>query len=316
MLPHENELIEDIQDKKELRTLDEDFIRNKLEVFFKERYHEQSKAKFLRKLEVSKTYKQFTRSKEYKFIIKELRAELRRVYGVFILEGYEKRKKLLTELKNAETTEEKKEIHDKMFLLHKSTKERMDHYEELYQTIFDAIDDFEKDKPLFEAHKKGVSHKYVFMDLACGMNPLSSYLFKDKVKKYYASDISTEDCEFLKDYFDTTKIDAIIFPADLTADKIFYKLEKIPVDICLIFKTLDGLERIKRNITEDLLKSINTKYFAITFPTLSISGHREIKEHRRLWLERMLDNLGWKYSKFTMGSELLYMVKKNSSYSD
>jgi hypothetical protein len=115
---------------------------------------------------------------------------------------------------------------------------------------------------------------------------------------------------FLKEYFDVTGIDAIIFPADLTDRKIFLKIEKIPVDICFIFKTLDGLERIRRNISEELLGSINTRYFAITFPTLSISGHREIKEHRRLWLERLLERLDWEYEKFTLGSELLYVIKK------
>jgi hypothetical protein len=305
MLSHEDELIADIKDKKELRALDDDFIKNKLDVFFKSRQHEQAKDKFLKKLDASKTYKQFTKSKEYKFLIKEIRAELRRVYGVFIMDGYNKKKALIEELRGEHSQEEIREIHDKLFQLHKSTKERMDHYEELYQTIFDTIEDFEKTERVLGNRKK-----FVFMDLACGMNPLSTALFRDKIIKYYASDISTEDCEFLKDYFNIVGLDAIIFPADLTDTKIFYKLEKIPVDICYIFKTLDGLERIKRNMTEDLLKSITTKYFAITFPTLSIGGHREIKEHRRLWLEKLLLNLDWKYEKFTMGSELSYVIKK------
>ncbi len=309
---YQNELIEDIKDKKELRTLDEDFVKGKLDVFFKDRHHEQEKEKFLKKLESSKTYKQFTKSKEYSFIIKELRAELRRVYGVFILEGYEKRKKLLDQLKQAKTDESKRELHDKLFVIHKSTKERMNHYEKLYETIFDTINDFEK-KGAILTNKLDNKNKHVFMDLACGMNPISSFLFKDKIKKYYASDISTEDCEFLKDYFDTTKLDAIIFPADLTETKIFYKLEKIPVDICFIFKTLDGLERIHRNISGDLMGSINTKYFAVTFPTLSIGGVREIKEHRRQWFEKLLDRLEWPYEKFTMDSELLYVIKKKQN---
>jgi hypothetical protein len=310
-LKHEKELIEDIKDKKELRMLDAEFVKNKLDVFFKERYHNQEKAKFLEKLSRCKTYKQFTKSKEYKFLIREVRAELRRVYGVFILEGYNKRVKILEELKTIPKDEQSKDnsdymdLHNKLFELHKSTKERMDHYEELYSTIFDKINAFERTSKMLDA-----SGKYVFMDLACGMNPISSVLLRDKIKKYYASDISTEDCEFLKSYFDTTEIDAIIFPSDLTDEKVLLKLEKIRVDICFIFKTLDGLERIKRDISGTLLKSIQAKYFAITFPTLSIGGHREIKEHRRLWLERLLDKLEWPYEKYTMGSELLYVVKK------
>lgn len=303
MIPYEKELIENIKDKKELRTLDEDFILSKLEVFFADKSHEREKAAALEKLKNSKSYKQFTKSKECKFLIKELRAELRKVYGVFIMEGYSDRKKLLEELKDTEDESEIRAIHDKMFLLHKSTKERVDHYTELYDTIFDTIRNFDPEH--FDRHQR-----YVFMDLACGMNPISTILFKEKIKKYYASDISTEDCQFLKDYFDITGIDAIIFPADLTDTKMFLKLEKIPVDICLIFKTLDGLERVHRDISEHLLKSIDTKYFAITFPTLSIGGVREIKEHRRLWFENLLARLGWRYEKFTLGSELLYIIEK------
>lgn len=308
---HEKELIQDIKDKKELKKLDDDFVKNKLDVFFKDRHYEQEKEKFLKKLNESKTYKQFTKSREYKFLIKKLRSELRRVYGVFILEGYNKRVKLLEQLKDFSQEDKTRDnieymdLHNQLFLLHKSTKERMDHYDELYTVIFDKIKEFETESKTLDA-----SGKFVFIDLACGMNPISSILFTDKIKKYYASDISTEDCEFLKDYFDITDIDATIFPADLTDETIFPKLTKINTDICLIFKTLDGLERIKRNITGDLLKSISTKYFAVTFPTLSIGGVREIKEHRRLWFEKLLDTLNWPYEKYTLGSELLYVIKK------
>jgi len=302
-IPYEKELIQDIIEKKELRTLDEDFIKNKLDTFFADKSHERNKSDALKKLENSKTYKQFKKSREHDFLIKEMRAELRKVYGVFIMEGYSDRNKLLEELKIADDDSTIREIHEKLFLLHKSTKERMDHYDELYNTILDTIQRFSS---ATDKHKK-----YVFMDLACGMNPLSTVLFKDSIKKYYASDISTEDCMFLKEYFDATDIDAVIFPADLTDRNIFLKLEKIPIDICFIFKTLDGLERVHRNISEELLQSINTKYFAITFPTLSIGGVREIKEHRRLWFEKLLERLEWRYEKFTLGSELLYIIDKN-----
>lgn len=305
-LKYSAELVQDIKDKKELRTLDEDFIIQKLDVFFVDKSHELNKKRFLDKLEKSKTYKQFTKSKEYKFLIKEIRAELRRVYGVFILEGYNKRESLLKELEEDASSEGRTEICTKLLNLHKSTKERMDHYEELYTTIFDTIGRLSDDK----TDKNATDKKMTFMDLACGMNPISSIFFREKIKKYYASDISTEDCEFLKRYFDTTDIDAVLFPLDLVDERNFPKLSKIKVDMCFIFKTLDGLERVKRDITERLLQSISTGYFAITFPTLSIGGKREIKEHRRLWLERLLERLKWRYEKFTLGSELLYIVKK------
>jgi len=298
-MKYQDEIIQDIKDKKELRTLDEDFIRQKLDVFLEDKRYELEKKRMLLKLENAKNYKQFTKSRDYDFLIKQMRTELRKVYGVFILEGYQKREKLLEELQKEKGKEKILEIHDKFFALHKSTKERMPHYKELYDIIFTTI------------KKYGAKDDdFIIMDLACGLNPISSILFKEKIKKFYASDISTEDCEFLKRYFDTTDIDAVIFPADLTDEKIFPKLAKIRVDICFIFKTIDGLERVKRDITGDLLKNISTKYFAVTFPTLSIGGVREIKEHRRLWFERLLDKLKWKYEKFTLGSELLYVIEK------
>jgi predicted phosphodiesterase len=305
MVKYTNELIADIKDKKELRALDDKFVLQKFEVFLKSKSYEQEKKKALDKLEDSKTYKQFTKSKEHDFLIKQIRAELRKVYGVFIMDGYQNKEKLLTLLDEELDSEQELQVHTKLLLLHKSTKERMHHYEELYATIFERIEEFENEKKVL------TSDKYIFMDLACGLNPVSNIFFRDKIKRYYASDISSEDCKFLKEYFDKTSVDAIIFPLDLTQEDNFPKLKKIAVDICFIFKTLDGIERIKRNITEELLKNISTKYFAITFPTVSISGSKDIAMNKRWWFEKLLEKLGWEFEKFDISQELLYVVRKN-----
>ena len=101
-----------------------------------------------------------------------------------------------------------------------------------------------------------------------------------------------------------------VYPLDLVDIKSLEFLSTLKTDICLIFKALDGLERIKRDMTLDLFRAIDTSYYAVTFPTLTISGHREIKEHRRQWLERLLERHGWVYKKFLLESELLYVIKK------
>ncbi len=301
-----DEIISDIKDKKELRALDEDFVKQKLEAFLDNKNHDKNKNRLIRKISDAKTYKQLSKSREYKFLMKEMRAELRKVYGVFILEGYEKRDKLLSKLPEDSESEEFLNVTNQLLMLHKSTKERITHYKELYDKIFYTITVFEEEKKLIDTP----DGKFMIMDLACGLNPLSAIFIKDKIKRYYASDISSEDCEFIKNYLDKTGIDAIIFPLDLIDEKKYSELKKIKTDVCFIFKTLDGLERVNRDITERLLSSITTKYFAITFPTLSIGGKREIKEHRRLWLERLLQKLGWTFQKFLLESELLYVIKK------
>jgi hypothetical protein len=292
------ELIEDIRSKKELRNLDEEFVTKKLDLFLKNISHHQDKDKAIRKLNSSKTYKQFSKSSEHDFLIKTLRTELRKVYGAFILEDYEKKSKIVAKLRQDLTDDEESAIHLELLKLHKSTNERLNHYTTLYHTIFSKI--------FGDTEKKS----YVILDLACGLNPISNIFFRDKIKKYYASDISSQDCDFLKTYFKKTKLDVEVFPMDLADEDNYRKLSEIKCDICFIFKTLDGLERVKRDITGNLLKAVDTKYFAITFPTLSLGGVREIKEHRRLWLEKLLDKLGWRWQKQLLENELLYFVEK------
>ncbi len=283
------DIVSDVKDKKELRALDEDFVARKLREFFSDISNYQYKEKILEKLSKSKNYKQFTKSKEHDFLIKNVRAELRKVYGAFILKEYEKKNKILKKL----IDENDIDTHIELLKLHKSTNERLGHYKELYERIFENV--------------KG---KAVILDLACGLNPIANIFVRDKIKKYYASDISSEDCKFLKEYFSKTRIDNEVFPLDLVEKESLKKLSKIKCDVCFIFKTLDGLERVERNITEKLFKSLDTKLIAVTFPTLSLSGVREIKEYRRVWLEKLLEKLQWKYEKILIENELLYLIEK------
>jgi hypothetical protein len=286
-----NDIISAIKNKRELRVLDEDFIDRKLREFFTDRHNYQYKEKILDKISKSKDFKQFSKSKECDFLLKNVRAELRKVYGAFILKEYKKKHKVLKKL----VDQDDEPTHIELLKLHKSTNERLNHYTELYVKILSAFPD---DK------------KLIILDLACGLNPISNFFIRDRIKKYYASDISSEDCKFLKEYFSKTNVDNEVFPLDLVEKESFKKLSAIKCDVCFIFKTLDGLERVERNITENLFKSINANVLAVTFPTLTLSGHREIKEYRRVWLEKLLARLEWKYEKVLIENELLYLIEK------
>ncbi len=298
-IPHLSEIIEDIRNKKELHALDDDFVEKKLQEFFSDISNHQMKEKVLKKLSTVKGYKQFMKSREHDFLVKGVRTELRKVYGAFILEDYEKKQRILARLVDPDDPL----IHEELLHLHKSTHERFTHYPLLYNTIFAELQ-----------HMGDASQQFILLDIACGLNPISNIYFRDRIKAYYASDISSEDCAFLTQYFKKANVpfDYKTFPLDLVDRKSHEQLSRIPVDICFIFKTLDGLERVERGVTETLLKAINTRFFAITFPTLSIGGLRKIDVRRRLWLEKLLEKLGWQYEKHMLESELLYLVKKSS----
>jgi 16S rRNA (guanine(1405)-N(7))-methyltransferase len=243
------ELVKKIKSKKELKHLDDDFV-----------------IKLLRQKQI-KTHNK--RSKEYKALLKEMRKDLRDVYGVFILKNYDKKELWLKEGKI-----------DEILRLHKSTKERFGYYKEVYDRIF-SITGFPKK----------------ILDLGCGLNPLS-YKYLNCKPYYIASDISKEDLLFIEKFFKEYKIKGRTIKADLTE-----KIPDVKVDVCFMFKLLDSLETLKLNITKKLLRKIKAKYIIVSFPTMSIGGKKEM--HERKWFEELISDA----TKFTIPNEVFYIIK-------
>ena len=134
------QLIKDIKQKKELSALDDKFVKEELNRFFKR------EPKILKKLNEELNPK----SKEYKQVIKEVRSKLRRSYGLFRVEKETKNLKEL--IKNKD--------YKKILETHSSTKERLPFYDQLYQKLF-----------------KITGKPKTILDLGAGINPLSySYM--------------------------------------------------------------------------------------------------------------------------------------------
>ncbi|MBU0667247.1 MAG: hypothetical protein KKC26_07815 [Nanoarchaeota archaeon] len=172
-------ITKDIISKKELKNLDEQFVKTKLLLFLKK------KPILKRKLEENNCNK---KSKEYKFVIKEMRKSLREIYGVFITKDYSKKDFILNELKNAKVKTEREQIINKLLSLHQSSKERIPIYSEVYKQIFEIT---------------GKPNK--ILDLGCGLNPLSYHYLGCK-PYYIASDMNIKDTDFLKRFFDQEEI--------------------------------------------------------------------------------------------------------------
>jgi transcriptional/translational regulatory protein YebC/TACO1 len=120
-----------------------------------------------------------------------------------------------------------------------------------------------------------------------------------------------QDCRFIREYLKKMRIASEVFTIDLTEEKEYGKLKNMKADICLIFKTLDQLERVKRNISEKLLKAVDAEIIVVSFPTVSISGKNIIDVSKRGWFEKLLDRLGWKFEKFNISNELFYVFKRS-----
>lgn len=289
-LTYQKELIQDIKSKKELKNLDDKFISEKLNSFFESKNYEREKQKIISKLNDSSSYKQFTKSKEHDFLLKQIRAELRTIYGVFIDEHSNKKEKLLKEKK-----------YEEILMLHQSTKERIDFYDEIYKKIFNIINK--------KSNEKIKNKKISIMDLACGLNPISLIFFKDKIKTYFASDISKSDCDFLNEFFKIEKIDGKSIAYDLTKSEDVEKISKLSqnFDVCFLFKALDSIEFIEWGLSEKLIEKIHSKFIVVSFPTVSIGGKKEIKKDKRKWFEDFLIKKKHSYDEFEVENELFYV---------
>ncbi len=264
-------LIKEIKNKKELSELDDKFVKEELNRFFKQ------EPKILKKLNEDYNPK----SKEYKQVIKEVRAKLRRSYGLFRVEKETKNLKKLVKTKN----------YQKILETHSSTKERLPFYDQLYQKIF-----------------KITNKPKIILDLGAGINPLSySYMNLNNVN-YYAYDLSKEEVKILNQFFKEKKINGKAAILDLLN---LNKVKKLPkADLAFLFKMTDVLDKGKGHKTsEQIIKAIPAKFIIVSFPTLTMSG-KKMNHPRRGWIELMSQRLGYKFELLEFSNELFYIIEK------
>jgi hypothetical protein len=267
-----NDLIKEIKRKKELSELDDKFVKEELNRFFKR------EAKIFKKLKEDLNPK----SKEYKKVVKEVRAKLRRSYGLFRVEKESKNLKELIKTKD----------YQKILETHSSTKERLSFYNQLYKNIF-RITEIPK----------------TILDLGAGINPLSFSHMELKKVNYYAYDLSKEEVKILNQFFKDKKINGKAGILDLLNTK---KVKKLPkADLAFLFKMTDVLDKGKGHKTsEEVITAIPAKFIIVSFPTLTMSG-KPMNHPRRGWIELMCKRLGYKLNILEFSNEIFYVLEKH-----
>jgi len=286
-------LISQIHQGKNLENLDESYIENKLGKYFLREGSKRKKLEILFKkingeLTVANSSVPLKKNKVFKKIVKEVRKEIGQVYGQFLTSDFKKRKKLLDECKT-------KEDALKLLKLHKSTRERIDFYDEIFENIFSWY------KP------KQIA------DLACGLGPIAYSIIETKLNyspKYFASDLGTKDMNFLNSFFKKFKIDAIAKPYDITNLSILEEQNFQKADLVFLFKALDSFEEIKKNISKELLEKIPSKHIVVSFPTKSLVSKKNIKTNKRDWLVNFIEKQNWKLEQFKIDNELFFLINK------
>lgn len=211
------------------------------------------------------------KEKEIKIIIKDTRSQLRLLAGRFQKSSKDKSKFL-----------QQNKLHE-LLKTHTSTAERLSFYPELKKII-------EKLAP------KSI------LDLACGLNPIA--LASPQII-YYASDVKLSELKLIESFFKKNKIKGSVFVYNLR--DLSKPLPK--ADICLLFKTIDIVEKNSHDLAKKLIKKLNCKYIIISFSTRTLSG-KPMQFPRRFWLEKLLDSLSLKFKTFSSNNEIFYLVEK------
>ena len=310
-------LIKEIKKKKELQSIDDNFVAEHIHRFL------QQEPKTAQALKENFNPK----SKAYASVVKKVRFQLRKAYGLF-RDDPKERRRLVEELLNQKSRnlqdsslemnaskyardfatfhfrksvsgfslispkEKRTSLVKQILSTHSSTQERLPSYQKLYTKIFSITG-----KPK------------TILDLGCGINPFSFSYMKLKGCTYYAYDLNEEEIESINKYFQLLRTENPSFAGKaIVADTMNTDLPK--ADLCFLLKMTDVIDKGKgHKRTEELLKKIPAAFIVVSFATKTMSG-KEMTAPRRSWMEWLCRRLGYEYAILEFPNEIFYVVKK------
>lgn len=248
--------------------------------------YSQEVLKFKKEL-IENPNKKITKHPTFIILIKELKKELGLLYSCYLLENPTKRERIINACSYEDTEE--------LLALHKSTKERIPYYTEIYSKIFSWY----KPKRI--------------LDLGCGYNPLSYALITKSLKsspEYVAVDINAKDMELLSIFAKRNSLPLQSYCFSTLDPKLFTTILDKKEDCIFLFKALDSLEKIEPNATKTIFERITAKHIVVSFPTKSLSSQRNFSAQRN-WFIGFLEKNNYQFEIFDIENEKFFLITKN-----
>ena len=194
---------------------------------------------------------------------------------------------------------------------HKSTKERFDYYEEIYERVLKDI----------------VGEDTSIIDLGAGVNGFSYGFFntlkdtgtsneeRNKKINYVGVEAVGQLVELMNYFFKKRKIKGKAFHLslfELDEIKKLIKKQKKP-RVVFLFKVIDSLEVIERNYSKKLLKEIVplVDLVVLSFATRSL-GKRSKFSAQRSWIKKFIEENFKILEDFEIGGERYFSFRKAS----
>lgn len=231
------------------------------------------------------------KKRDIKNAVKKIRSLLHKFYSSYQTKKKKKIIGYLEDIKNSRDKQNLFEVTNKILSSAISTKERIDNYDFIYKKIF-----------------KITGIPSTILDFGCGLNPVSFPYMNVKNLNYYAYDIDNNDVGFLNNYFLIMKnygLNGIAEILDVRDEKISQVNYS---DVTFMFKIIDIIE-MKKKISEKIIKILikKTKFIAVSFPTITLSGKR-MNLQKRVGFELMLKRIGLNFKFFSTNNEIFYVI--------
>ena len=232
-------------------------------------------------------------------LVKEVRARLRRVVGLFT--STKDLQELIGRLCQVHLSSSSSlSLHQQLLSRHPSTSDRVSWYPQWYHQLWQITG-----KPT------------VILDLGCGLHPFSFRFMGLKKIHYSAFDINRSHLQLVEQYFQYLRHQLVEFSGKTTALDVVKEREKLSrlpaADVAFLLKMTDILETKKgHKITERILSQLPAKWVVISFSTVTLSG-KPMNYPGRKWIEWLCHRLGYSFSVLTFPTEIFYVIKKKVS---
>jgi 16S rRNA (guanine(1405)-N(7))-methyltransferase len=223
--------------------------------------------------------------------LKAAKRKLHQIYGAYLDPGGAWRKPLEDALADPAALDDPDAVRRlcrAAIVRHASTAERLPELEQVYTELFELA-----------------GAPDTVLDLACGLNPLTvPWMPGGGPQRYRAFDIDCTAIDLLDRVLQRIRPDCRARCADILAAP-----PDEPADLALLLKAVPCLEQQETGISARLIRSLNARHVAVSFPLRSIGGRAKGMERTYTAMaEELIARLGVEARRLRRADELFYVL--------
>lgn len=171
---------------------------------------------------------------------------------------------------------------------HSSTRERLQHLDQLYPALF-AI-----------TGKPGL-----LVDLACGLNPFSlPWMGLDTSTRYFAYDIHKPRVDLINQFFSVMGFEQLAMHQDFLLHPPAFQ-----PDVTFIFKEIHRIQKRKAGAVKAFLSGYRSDWVILSLPDTDLKGHHDLRSQHRLLVDHCIpENYNYTHD-LSLGSETFYFLR-------